>query len=120
MKVNIISKPNQNLKYVDPEFDSEGVDEEDWEYIYCEDFFSSGYADDCTANSIFDYDYDSGIVKFEFEGSDHDLLEKGEDCDGSTEVWGVYERIEKFTEEFDIEWDICEFIDDSGENWAEE
>ena len=42
MKVKIISKPNQNLKYVDPDFDTEGVDEDDYEYIYCE-FFSTGY-----------------------------------------------------------------------------
>ena len=36
MKVKIISKPNQNLKY--PDFDTEGIDEDDYEYIYCEDF----------------------------------------------------------------------------------
>ena len=55
MKVKIISKPNQKLKYVDPDFETEGVDEDDYEYIYCEDFFNSGYAEDCIANSIFDY-----------------------------------------------------------------
>ena len=32
----------------------------------------------------------------------------------------VYERIEKFADEFNIVWDTCEFIDDSGENWAED
>lgn len=120
MKVKIISKPNQNLKYVDPDFETEGVDEDDFEYIYCEDFFSSGYADDCIANSIFDYDYEEGIAKFEFEGTDNELIAFGEDCDGSAELWDVYERIEKFAEEFDIDWETCEFIDDSGEDWAKD
>jgi len=120
MKVKIISKPNQNLKYVDPDFETEGVDEDDFEYIYCEDFFSSGYADDCIANSIFDYDYEEGIAKFEFEGTDNELIGFGEDCDGSAELWDVYERIEKFAEEFDIDWETCEFIDDSGEDWAKD
>ena len=120
MKVKIISKPNQNLKYVDPDFETEGVDEDDLEYIYCEDFFSSGSADDCIANSIFDYDYEKGIAKFEFEGTDNELIEFGEDCDGSAELWDVYERIEKFAEEFDIDWETCEFIDDSGEDWAKD
>ena len=120
MKVNMISKPNQSLKYVDPDFETEGVDEDDYEYIYCEDFFSSGYADDCIANSIFDYDYLEGVVKFEFEGSDIELIEIGDECDGSAEVWSVYERIEKFAEEFSIEWASCEFIDDSGLDWAKD
>ena len=31
MKVKMISKPNQKLVHVDPEFDTEGIDEEDWE-----------------------------------------------------------------------------------------
>jgi len=31
----------------------------------------------------------------------------------------VYERIEKFAEVFNIDWETCEFIDDSGEDWAE-
>ena len=120
MVITIISKPNQNLKYVDPDFETDGVDEDDFEYIYCEDFFSSGYAEDCIANSIFDYDYDEGIAKFEFEGTDKELIEYGEDCDGSAEVWDVYERIEKFTEEFSIKWAICEFIDDSGLDWTKD
>ena len=118
MKILIVSKPNQNLKYVDPEFDTEVVNEEDYEYIYCEDFFSTGNAEDCIANSIFDYNYDTGIAEFIFEGSDKELLEAGEDCDGTAEVWDVYERIKKFAEEFEIEWETCEFIDDSGENWV--
>lgn len=77
------------MKYVDPDFETDGVDEDDFEYIYCEDFFSSGYAEDCIANSIFDYDYDfdEGIAKFEFEVTDKELIEYGEDCDGSAEVW---------------------------------
>ena len=120
MKVKIISKPNQKLKYVDPDFETEGVDEDDYEYIYCEDFFNSGYAEDCIANSIFDYDYEKGIAKFEFEGTDNELMEYGEDCDGSAELWDVYERIEKFADEFNIDWYTCEFIDDSGENYAED
>jgi len=102
MKVKIISKPNQNLKYVDPDFDTEGVDEDDYEHIYCEDFFSSGHAEDCIANSIFDYDYDQGLVKFQYEGSEEEFMEAGDDCDGSSEVWEVYERIEKFCEEFNV------------------
>ncbi len=120
MIIQIISKTSQKLKYVDPNFDTEGVDEDDYEYIYCEDFFNSGYAEDCIANSIFDYDYEIGIAKFEFEGADNELMEYGEDCDGSAELWDVYERIEKFADEFNIVWDTCEFIDDSGENWAED
>jgi hypothetical protein len=118
MKIKVISEPNQKLKYIDPNFDTEGVDKDDYEYIYCEDFFSSGYADDCIANSIFDYDYEKGIAKFEFEGTDNELMESGEDCDGSAELWSVYERIEKFAEEFNIDWETCEFIDNSGEDWA--
>ena len=35
MRVNIISKANQVLKYLDPDFDTVGVDEGDWEEIYC-------------------------------------------------------------------------------------
>jgi hypothetical protein len=46
-------------------------------------------------------------------------MESGEDCDGSAELWSVYERIEKFAEVFNIDWETCEFIDDSGEDWAE-
>ena len=57
---------------------------------------------------------------FEFEGTDKELIEYGEDCDGSAEVWDVYERIEKFTEEFSIKWATCEFIDDSGLDWAKD
>lgn len=58
--------------------------------------------------------------KFEFEGTDNELMESGEDCDGSAELWSVYERIEKFAEEFNIDWETCEFIDDSGEDWAKD
>jgi len=119
MRINIVSNPNQKLKYLDPDFDTEGIEEDDYEYIYCEDYFSSGYADDCILNSIFDYDYDKGIVKFEFEGTDDELMESGEDCDGTAELWSIYERIEKFAEEYDIEWETCEFVDDSGEDWSE-
>lgn len=118
MKICVVSEPNQTLKYVDPNFDTEGVDKDDYEYIYCEDFFNSGYSEDCIANSIFGYDYEKGIVKFEFEGTDNEFMESGEDCDGSAELWDVYERIEKFAEEFSINWETCEFIDDSGEDWA--
>lgn len=122
MKIKIISKPNQKLKYVAPNFNTGGVDQDDYEYIYCEDFFSTGYAEDCIANSIFDYDYDydyeKGIAKFEFEGTDNELMESGEDCAGSAELRDVYERIEKFAEEFNIDWYTCEFIDDSREDWA--
>ena len=39
MKVKIISKPNQKLKYVDPDFETEGVDEDDYEYIYTAKIF---------------------------------------------------------------------------------
>lgn len=119
MQIKIISEPKQKLKYLDPNFDTEGVDEEDYEYVYCEDFFSSGYAADCIANSIFEYDYEKGIAKFEFEGTDNELMEYGEDCDGSAELWDIYERIEKFAEEFNVDWENCEFIDDSGEDWSE-
>ena len=119
MKIKIISEPKQKLKYLDPNFDTEGIDEEDYEYVYCEDFFSSGYAADCIANSIFEYDYEKGIAKFEFEGTDNELMEYSEDCDGSAEVWDIYERIEKFAEEFNVDWENCEFIDDSGEDWSE-
>ena len=52
MKIKISSEPNQNVKYVDPDFETDGVDEDDFEYIYCEDFFSSGYAEDCIAIHI--------------------------------------------------------------------
>lgn len=31
MKIQIISKPSQKLKYVDPNFDTEGVDQDDYE-----------------------------------------------------------------------------------------
>tara|TARA_B100000927_G_scaffold290760_1_gene290491 strand:+ start:512 stop:880 length:369 start_codon:yes stop_codon:yes gene_type:complete len=119
MKVNIVSKPNQKLKYLDPDFDTEGVDEDDYEYIYCEDFFATSDAEDYIASNIFDYDYDKGVVKFEFNGTDDELMEYGADYDGSPELWEVYERIEKFAEEFDIDWEICEFIDDSGTQWGE-
>ena len=46
-------------------------------------------------------------------------MEYGEDYDGSPELWEVYDRIEKFAEEFDIDWEMCEFIDDSGTQWGE-
>tara|TARA_Y100000768_G_C23672654_1_gene538501 strand:+ start:243 stop:611 length:369 start_codon:yes stop_codon:yes gene_type:complete len=119
MKVNIVSKPNQKLKYLDPDFDTEGVDEDDYEYIYCEDFFATSDAEDYIASNIFDYDYDKGVVKFEFNGTDDELMEYGADYDGSPELWEVYDRIEKFAEDFDIDWEICEFIDDSGTQWGE-
>ena len=35
MNVNIKSKPNQELKYIDPNFDKTDVPEDDWEFIYC-------------------------------------------------------------------------------------
>jgi len=119
MKVNIISKPNQELKYLDPNFDKTDIPEDDWEYIYCEDFFNTGQADDYGANHIFDYDYETGIVTFNFDGTEGELKEICEESDGSADVWDIYERIEKFAEGFKIEWELCEFIDDSGENWAE-
>jgi hypothetical protein len=31
-------------------------------------------------------------------------MESGEDCAGSAELRDVYERIEKFAEEFNIDW----------------
>ena len=92
MKIKIISELNQKLKYVDPNFDTESIDKDD---------------------------YEKGIAIFKFEGSDNELMESGEDFDGSAELWGVYERIEKFAEVFNIDWETCEFIGDSGENWAE-
>ena len=119
MNVNIISKPNQELKYLDPNFDKTDIPEDEWEYIYCEDFFNTGQADDYGANHMFDYDYETGIVTFNFDGSEDELKEICEESDGSADVWDIYERIEKFAEEFNIEWEVCEFIDDSGENWAE-
>ena len=39
MKIKIISKPNQKLKYVAPNFNTEGVDEDDYEYIYTAKIF---------------------------------------------------------------------------------
>ena len=38
MKIKVISEPNQKLKYIDPNFDTEGVDKDDYEYIYCVSF----------------------------------------------------------------------------------
>ena len=52
-------------------------------------------------------------------GSEDDLKEICEESDGSADVWDIYERIEKFAKEFNVEWEVCEFIDYSGENWAE-
>mgnify|MGYP000391802054 CR=1 FL=1 len=75
MNVNIKSKPNQELKYIDPNFDKTDVPEDDWEFIYCEDFFNTGQADDYGANHMFDYDYETGIVTFNFDGSEDDLKE---------------------------------------------
>ena len=34
-----------------------------------------GAADDAGAAHMFDYDYETGIVKFEYEGSEEDLIE---------------------------------------------
>lgn len=34
----MISKPDQILKYLDPDFETKGVDEDEYEYVYCEDF----------------------------------------------------------------------------------
>ena len=39
MKIKIISKPNQKLKYFAPNFNTEGVDEDDYEYIYTAKIF---------------------------------------------------------------------------------
>jgi hypothetical protein len=122
MRVNIISKANQVLKYLDPDFDTEGVDEGDWEEIYCEDFFSTGYADDAGAAHMFDYDYETGIVKFEYEGSEEDLIEIAKQGgDGGVEyIDDFLKKIKLFEEEFNIEWEIYEFIDDSGEDLGKE
>ena len=120
MKAKIISKPNQNLKYVDPNFETEGVDEDDYQYIYCEDFFSTGYADDAGASYMFDYDYEKGIVKFEYDGTEEELIQIAKDGgDGGVEfIDDFLKRIRLFEEEFNIEWEICEYIGDDGFDWA--
>ena len=119
MLINIISKKNQKLKVIDPHFNTDGVDEDDYEYIYCEDFFGSGYADDCIANSIFDCDHDEGVIKFQFDGNEKELLENGDDCNGSADLDKVYERIEDFINTFSIECEEVQFLDESGVNLAE-
>ena len=119
MLINIISKKNQKLKVIDPHFNTDGVDEDDYEYIYCEDFFGSGYADDCIANSIFDCDHDEGVIKFQFDGNEKELLENGDDCNGSADLDKVYERIEDFINTFSVECEEVQFLDESGVNLAE-
>jgi len=118
MLINIISKKNQKLKVIDPHFNTDGVDEDDYEYIYCEDFFGSGYADDCIANSIFHCDHDEGVVKFHFDGNEKELLENGDDCNGSADLDKVYLRIEDFINTFSIECEEVQFLDESGVNLA--
>ena len=119
MLINIISKKNQKLKVIDPHFNTDGADEDDYEYIYCEDFFGSGYADDCIANSIFDCDHDEGVIKFQFDGNEKELLENGDDCNGSADLDKVYERIEDFINTFSVECEEVQFLDESGVNLAE-
>tara|TARA_B100000795_G_C22423679_1_gene295434 strand:+ start:144 stop:506 length:363 start_codon:yes stop_codon:yes gene_type:complete len=120
MKVKIISKPNQTLKYVNPDFDTEGIDDEDYEYIYCEEFFDTGYVDDYGAAHMLEYDYNTGVVKFQYEGTESDLIAIAQEAGESRIdfIDAFLKRIRFFEEVFKIEWEVCEYIGDDGFDWA--
>ena len=67
---------------------------------------------------MFDYDYEKGIVKFEYD--EEELIQIAKDGgDGGVEfIDDFLKELDFFEEEFNIEWEICEYIGDDGFDWA--
>ena len=88
--------------------------------IYIANFSQQDIPDDAGASYMFDYDYEKGIVKFEYDGTEEELIQIAKDGgDGGVEfIDDFLKELDFFEEEFNIEWEICEYIGDDGFDWA--